>query len=227
MPSTKKVAKHLEKAGVAFEVVPHRKVFTAYDLAQTMGAKLDDIAKSLLVKVELPQVKKKGGHYFVVVLPATANLDLKKLKKALKAKKVEMAPEKIMKKLGLEPGALSPFGSMRDLEVVVDKGLMRVRDVIVGAESFTESLRLKMKDLVAIETPLVAVVGKKNKLKLQKKAKPKKRSGKGKGKKRGGAKKRTAKRKPAKKKAAKKRPAAKKRTAAKKRPAKKRAARRR
>lgn len=181
MPSSKKVAKHLEKAGLAFEVVPHRKVFTAYDLAQTMGAKLEEIAKSLLVKVELPTVKKKGGNYFVVVLPATANLDMQKLKKALKARKAELAPEKVMKKLGIEPGALSPFGSMRDLGVVLDKALLKAKQVVVGAESFTESVRMKVKDLVAIEAPVVAVVGKRNSLKLQRRAAPKRKPRKGKG----------------------------------------------
>jgi prolyl-tRNA editing enzyme YbaK/EbsC (Cys-tRNA(Pro) deacylase) len=170
-----KVTKHLEKAGIAFEILPHRKVFTAYDLAQTMGEKLDGIAKTLLVKVEIPTVKKKGNHYYVVVLPATAHLDFAKLKKALKAKKAEMAPERLMKAIGLEPGAVSPFGSLRDVEVIMDKGLAKLKHVIVGAESHTESLKMKMKDLLSLESPLIAAIGKRNTLKLQKKIAPKKK----------------------------------------------------
>lgn len=168
-PASRQIIKLLEKRGVKFEVVPHKKVYTAYDLAQTAGAKLDEIAKSLLVRVELPQMKKKG-QYFVVVMPASYSLDMKKLKKELKAKKAEMAPEKVMKKLGLEPGAISPFGSLRDVGVVMDKSLAKAKQALVGAESFTESLRLKVKDLVAIEAPLVVAIGKKNTLKLQKKS---------------------------------------------------------
>lgn len=167
-PASRQILKLLEKRGVKFEVVPHKKVYTAYDLAQTAGVKLDEIAKSLLVRVELPQMKKKG-QYFVVVMPASYSLDMKKLKKELKAKKAEMAPEKVMKKLGLEPGAISPFGSLRDVGVVMDRSLAKVRQALVGAESFTESLRMKVKDLVAIEAPLVVTIGKKNSLKLQKK----------------------------------------------------------
>jgi len=167
-PASKQIIKLLEKSGVKFEVVPHKKVYTAYDLAQTAGAKLDEIAKSLLVQVELPQMKKRG-QYFVVVLPGSYSLDMKKLKKELKAKKAEMAPEKVMKRLGLEPGAISPFGSLRDVGVVMDKSLVKVKQALVGAESFTESLRMKVKDLVAIEAPLVLTIGKKNSLKLQKK----------------------------------------------------------
>jgi prolyl-tRNA editing enzyme YbaK/EbsC (Cys-tRNA(Pro) deacylase) len=200
MATSKKVTKHLEKKRIKFEVVPHKKVFTAYDLAQTLGEKLENIAKSLLVKVEIPEVKKKGGHYYVVVVPASYNVDFKKLKKALKAKKAEIAPERVMKKLGIEPGATSPFGSMRDLGVVVDKGLLKVKKAIVGAESFTESVRIKVKDLVDSEESLVAVIGKKNTLKLQKQGGKKKR--KKRPAKKSGAKKKTAGRKPAKRKPA-------------------------
>jgi len=201
MSASKRITAHLGKHNVRFEVVPHRKVFTAYDLAQTLGEKLENIAKTLLVKVDLPELKKKGVHYIVVV-PASYNIDLGKVKKTLKATKIELAPEKAMKKLGIEPGALTPFGSLRGLGVVVDKALLRTKGVLVGAESFTESLRLKAKDLVALEAPVVGVIGKKNTLKLQKKASKKKPSRKGRGK----PGKKVGKKRPAKKKAAKKKP---------------------
>jgi prolyl-tRNA editing enzyme YbaK/EbsC (Cys-tRNA(Pro) deacylase) len=171
MSASKKITAHLGKRKIKFEVVPHRKVYTAYDLAQTLGAKLDDIAKTLLVQVELPVLKKKEKRNYIVVLPASYYMDFKKLKKALKASKVSIAPEKAMAKLGIKPGALSPFGSLRKLGVVVDKALLKTKDLLVGAESFTESLRMKAKDLVAVEAPVVAQIGKKAGLKLQKKKK--------------------------------------------------------
>jgi Ala-tRNA(Pro) deacylase len=173
-PADKKIIKYLEKQGVKFELVPHRKVFTAYDLAQTAGAKLDDIAKSLLVKVELPELKKKG-KYYVVVVPASYNIDLSKVKKALKAKSVELAPEKVFKKLGIEPGAISPFGSQRDFGVLVDKGMLKAKEAILGAESFIESIKMKVNDLVELEDAVVDSVSHKNKLKLQQKSAPAKK----------------------------------------------------
>ncbi|MBI4458373.1 hypothetical protein HY633_05410 [Candidatus Uhrbacteria bacterium] len=171
MPIANKLHTHLGERKVRFEVVEHKKVFTAYDLAQTLGASLDQIAKTLLVRVEFPAVQKKKAGYYVVVLPASYRLDLIKLKKALKAAAVKLAPEKAMAKLGIEPGALSPFGSLRGLAVVVDKGLLKAKDVFVGAESFTESLRMKVKDYVKVEQPTLASIGKKSALKLQKKMK--------------------------------------------------------
>lgn len=63
MAVAKPLLSYLDKADIKYEIVPHKKVYTAYDLAQTLGEKLDGIAKTLLVRVELPKVDKKGKHY--------------------------------------------------------------------------------------------------------------------------------------------------------------------
>lgn len=212
MSASKKIVLHLGKKNVQFEIVKHKKVFTAYDLAQTMRSKLDDVAKTLLVRAELPGMEKKDARHYVVVVPASYYLDLGKLKKALKAKKIELVFEKGMSKLGIEPGALTPFGSLRGFGVVVDKGLLKTKKALIGAESFTEHLRMNMKDFVKSENPLVAVIGKKNTMKLQ--AKAVKVAKKAKKKTKAQIKAILAKlkaKKDAKKKAAKKKPAAKKR----------------
>ena len=117
MTASKKILLYLGKKKVKFEVVPHKTVFTAYDLAQTLGEKLDKIAKTLLVHVQLPEMKKQGKQTYLVVVPATYYVDLQKVRKSLKATKAELAPEKVMAKFGLKPGALSPFGSLRGLGV--------------------------------------------------------------------------------------------------------------
>jgi prolyl-tRNA editing enzyme YbaK/EbsC (Cys-tRNA(Pro) deacylase) len=169
-PASKKILALLSGNNVKFEIAKHRKVYTAYDLAQTMRTKLDEVAKTLLVRVELPGLEKKDAKHYVVVLPASYYVDLGKLKKALGAKKIELVFEKGMAKMGIEPGALTPFGSLRGFGVVVDKGLLKTKKALIGAESFTEHLRMNMKDFVKTENPLVAVIGKKNTMKLQAKA---------------------------------------------------------
>lgn len=207
-PASKKITLHLGKNDVKFEVVKHRKVYTAYDLAQTLRTKLENVAKTLLVKVQLPDVEKKGDHYYVVVVPASYYVDLSKLKKELKAKKLELVLEKGMSKLGIEPGALTPFGSLRGFGVVVDKALLKTKEAIMGAESFTEHLRMNVKDFIKAEKPLTASFGKKNTMKLQVSLKVKKPKAKKKGKGAAWAKKNGAKmkatKKPAKKAASKK-----------------------
>lgn len=167
MAVAKPLLKYLDKAEISYEIVPHKKVYTAYDLAQTLGEKLDGIAKTLLVKVELPKVDKKGKHY-ILVIPASYRANFQKIKKQLKAKKVEMALEKNLKKLGVEPGAITPFGGYHKLEVLMDKALLKTQKALVSAGAHTEALRVKVKDLREIENMTLGQFGDKAKLKLQK-----------------------------------------------------------
>lgn len=172
MAVSKKVLTHLKAGKVKFDVVEHKKVFTAYDLAQTLGEKLEKIGKALLIEAELPKVQKKGKNYFVLVLPASYRVDLAKLKKELKAKSAALSPEKAMKKLGIKTGELTPFGAIHKLEVLLDKGLLKTKEVLLSGGSFTDSVRLKVKDLHKLEKARLVSAGAKAKAK---KAKAKKR----------------------------------------------------
>lgn len=154
MPIPAKLQKHLAANTVVYDVVPHKTVFTVYDLAQTTKVKLNTIIKTLLVKYD--------KDYILVVLPAHLRLDLVALKKFLKAKKVELAKEKDMvAKFKVKPGAMLPFGSMYKIRVVADKSLLKAEKVLMSAGSFTESLRLKMKHYLKAEKPEMAKIAKK------------------------------------------------------------------
>lgn len=137
-----KVTNFLKKQKIKHEVVGHRRVYTAYDLAQTMKKKLGDVSKTLVVKVD-------KGHV-ILVLPASRQVDFKSLKKVLGAKKVDIDRENVMVKLFKVPaGALSPFhGVMAKLPVYIDKTLMKAQKTIIQAGSFEESVHIKTKDLL-------------------------------------------------------------------------------
>ena len=148
MPIPVKVLNHLKKSKTPHEIIEHKTVFTAYDLAQTLREKLSNIAKTLFIKVD--------KEYKVIVIPAHYRLDIQKLKKLLKAKKISIASEKDMQKqLKVKPGALSPFGSVYKVGVVVDKSLEKLQKAIFKAGSFTESFRMKVKDFIKLEQPVV------------------------------------------------------------------------
>lgn len=166
MPIPKKLLSHLDKNKIKYEIIKHKTVFTAYDLAQTLKTKLQEIAKTLLVKVD--------KNYWLVVIPAHYKLDFGKLKKLLKAKKVEIAREKEMQtKFKVKPGAITAFGTIHKSQVVLDKTLAKLSSGLFGAGSFTESLRMKLKDFIKLEKPLTGDLGKASGLKLQPKPKPK------------------------------------------------------
>lgn len=149
MPIPAKVKAYLKKAKVGFEEIGHKTVFTAYDVAQTLKRNLKEIGKTLLVKTD--------KAYVLVVVPASHRLDLAKLKKALKVKKVEMVPEKVMAKmLKVKAGALTAFGKLHKLPLIVDRSLLKTKEVILQAGSFTDSVRMKAKDFVEMEEALLA-----------------------------------------------------------------------
>ncbi len=151
-----KVKNYLAKLKFKYEEVPHRTVFTVYDLAQTTKLKLNTIVKTLLVKAD--------AEYKLVLLPANKRVDLAALKKVLGAKKVTLSNEKEMTKaFKVKPGAMTAFGKLHKVGTVVDKSLLKTEKMLFSAGSFTESLRLKVKDYIKFEEPIVGAISEKNK----------------------------------------------------------------
>lgn len=115
-----KLAKYLENSKVKHKILEHKTVYTAHDVAATLGKKLNEIAKSLLVLVD--------KDYYLAILPADHNLDIKKLSQLLakttgkKIKAIKIPGEEIMKKLlKVKTGAISAFGGLHKLPVVMKK----------------------------------------------------------------------------------------------------------
>lgn len=171
MPTLKSIIKHLEKNKIKFEIVPHKKVFTAYDLSQTLGEKLQKIAKTLLLKIEFPKLQNKKPGYYILMVPASYQADFRKIKKALKSTKVELASERIIKKLGILPGAIVPFASLHKIELLLDKSLLNLKELLVSAGTHTESIRMRVKDLHKLEKLQVGSFGSKAKLKKKSESK--------------------------------------------------------
>lgn len=146
------VLSYLKRAKVKHAVVPHKTVFTAYDLANTLNRPLSEIAKTLVVKAD--------DAYILVVVPAHTRVDFAKVKKVLKAKRVSLAPEQVMQRtFKVKPGAITPFGTLYRIPVLLDRGLARLPRVLMGAGSFEESLELSMADYLRLEKPTVAPLG--------------------------------------------------------------------
>jgi len=147
-----KVLSYLEKTNIPYDVVEHKTVFTAYDLANTLKRKLSEIAKTLVVKAD--------SSYVLVVLPGHSKLDFTKLKKVLKAKKVSLPKEKVMQTVfKVKPGAITAFGGVHRIPVVVDAALAKTTTALFGVGSFNESVELKLKAYLHAEDPQVASIG--------------------------------------------------------------------
>lgn len=155
----KRIINFLKKAKAKYEVVGHKTVFTAYDLANTLERKLSGVAKTVLVKA--------GSGFTLLVLPGDRRVDLKKVAKLLGAKRVEITTEKVLvTALKIRPGAITPFSELhKDIPVFVDRSLTRARKLLTGAGSFTESIQLTAKELVRLAQAKVADVAERPKRK--------------------------------------------------------------
>lgn len=170
----KKVADYLKKAKVPHDVIEHKTVYTAYDAAQTMGKKLNEIAKSLLIKAD--------KDYFVVVVPADQNIDMDKLKKAIGEKKgkavktIKIPGEKIMADLlKLKKETVSAFGQLHKLPVIIDKKMAKAKKAVFSSGGFNHAIEMKVKDFMNLEKAEEGSFSVAKKVKVQKKERGKKK----------------------------------------------------
>ena len=188
--TNKKLIKMLDEWGIDYEVLKHKTVFTAHDVAATLRTKLDDIVKTLIIEAD--------KRFYLVSLPATKNVDFKRLAKAIKkmggsVKTIAIPNEKVLaKKLGIKPGSVTAFAKLHDLPHIVDKDIKKIKKAVLSGGSVSESIKMKMADWLKVEEPKVEIIGVKRKVKTQKsklKGKTKKLKGSSKGRSASGGKK--------------------------------------
>lgn len=161
-----KTIKYLAKAGIKHNLLEHKTIYTAIDAANTMKKKMDEIAKSLLVKAD--------KDYYMVLLAADQNLDINKLKKVLskfqqkEIKVVKIPGEKIARDfLKVKHDAISAFGSLYKLPVIMEKKIAKVKKAVFSSDSFNHSIEMTVKDFINLENAVIDTFGVKKKIKKQ------------------------------------------------------------
>ncbi len=148
MPA-KKLKQFLDGHKVKYLAISHSPVYTAQEIAASAHVPGKELAKTVIVKVD--------GQMAMAVLPATRQVDFKLLKKALAAKKVELASEGEFADRfpECEPGAMPPFGNLYDMEVYVAEPLAEDEEIAFNAGSHTELIRLPYEDFERLAKPKV------------------------------------------------------------------------
>ncbi len=167
MALSAKLKKFLDERKIKYKVVEHKTVFTAYDLAQTLKEKLENVAKTIVVKAD--------KDHLLVVLPGNRRVDFSKLKKFLRAKKVDIDREGVMQAVfKVKPGAITAFGALyKNTPVLMDKALTKAKKVVAGAGNLEQALHMTAKEFLKATEAKLGDFSEKAKLKLQVKAKKK------------------------------------------------------
>src|SRR3990167_8246235 len=99
----------LKSHNIQYALHEHPAVSTCEEAEKYCGDIPGLACKNLLLR------DKKGRRYFLFVLPAEKRADLKQIGEIVGEKRVSFAnAEALKEKLGLEPGAVSPFGLLND-----------------------------------------------------------------------------------------------------------------
>ena len=138
----------LEALGVPYEVWEHPAVYTIEEMDALHLPDPSVVVKNLFLR------DAKGKQHFLVVLQKDKQADLRALGEPLGVKLSFASEERLMKYLGLEKGAVTPFGILNDteraVEVLLDADLECMPLIGVHPNENTATVVLKPADLVRI-----------------------------------------------------------------------------
>jgi len=114
----------LDGLGIPYEKTEHPAVFTVDESSRLVPPLAGAKTKNLFLRDQ------KGQRHFLVVVGHDTGVDLKALASVLGSSKVSFgSPDRLMARLGVEPGAVSLFALVNDperrVELFVDRALWR------------------------------------------------------------------------------------------------------
>jgi Ala-tRNA(Pro) deacylase len=136
----------LDALGIAYEPHEHPAVFTAEDAATYWDPIPGVQCKNLFLR------NKKGDRHYLVVVEIGKRVDLKELVKVVADDRLSFgSPDRLMAKLGLTPGSVSPFGLINDrngsVRVLIDRDLRGASRLIFHPNINTASVVVSWSDL--------------------------------------------------------------------------------
>lgn len=139
----------LNQRGIKYVLIAHSPAYTAQEVASTAHIPGIEMAKTVIIRVD--------GKLAMAVLPASRQIDFRKLKEGLSAAAVELASEEEFRGLcpDCELGAMPPFGSFYGVDVVVDLSLSQDQEIYFNAGTHRELLRMKFSDYMLIAQPKI------------------------------------------------------------------------
>jgi Ala-tRNA(Pro) deacylase len=135
----------LDSLGIAYERHEHPPVFTAEEAAEHWSGIDATQCKNLFLR------NKKGNRHYLVVLEISKQADLRQVAKLVSDDRLSFgSPERLMTKLGITPGSVSPFGLINDTDhsvrVIIDRDLRSANRLIFHPNINTASLVVSWAD---------------------------------------------------------------------------------
>jgi len=144
----------LDGEGVSYHVIHHRPDFRARETAADTDTPLEAFAKTVILWVD--------GSPVMALVPASRDVALSRLRRALGAAEVRLAQEREIRVLcpDCEPGAAPPFGPLYGMPVFASPALARDEAITFNGGDHENALRMTWRDFARIVHPRVVPLAK-------------------------------------------------------------------
>lgn len=145
-----KILKFLDDNKTDYIAFEHEFVHTSKDAANLRDTKLEEGAKSLLLKT-------KSGKFIMCVVPGNLKVDLKKVCELVKEKNVTLAsPEEVLKITNCAVGSVPPLGNLFGIEIYFDSTFLSKQIMVFSAGSHYYSIKMNPEQFIKIVNPKIA-----------------------------------------------------------------------
>jgi Ala-tRNA(Pro) deacylase len=136
----------LDALGIVYERHEHPPVFTAEEAAVHWAEIAGTQCKNLFLR------NKKGNRHYLVVLEISKQADLRHIARLVSDDRLSFgSPERLMARLGLTPGSVTPLGLINDhdrsVRVLIDRDLRDATRLIFHPNINTASVVVSWADL--------------------------------------------------------------------------------
>lgn len=146
--SMERVRQHLDEQNIKYSILQHSPAYTAQEVAESVHVTGRHFAKCVMVKID--------GRLAQVVLPASDQVDLKRMAQSVGATSVELAGEDEFQESfpDCEVGAMPPFGNLFGMEVFVSPHLTAADRIAFNAGNHTDVMQLSYGDFQRLVDPI-------------------------------------------------------------------------
>jgi Ala-tRNA(Pro) deacylase len=139
---------YLDSAGVPYSSHPHKPVYTAQELAQSVHIPGGEVVKSVILETD-------DGTLIMAVLSSNDAVNLDVLREEIGSSKLRLASETEFRDAfpTCKPGAMPPFGNLFDVSTYCEADLSRNKDIEFNGGSHDETIRMSFEDYQRLVNP--------------------------------------------------------------------------
>lgn len=139
----------LDKNQIKYAVIKHSIAFTAQEIAASAHIKGDELAKTVIVKID--------GKLAMCVLPASFKINFEQFKELTGAENIRLANEIEFKDkfTDCEVGAMPPFGNLYGTDVYSAESLAKRKMITFNACNHSELIQMSYADYEKLVKPKI------------------------------------------------------------------------